>query len=64
MVSQLEKRFNVHISLSNPGLTKCGLTANFESQSFASIMEVLCASLEVTYTISNNTFSISGEPCE
>jgi transmembrane sensor len=64
VVSQLEKRFNVHISLSNPGLTKCGLTANFESQSFASIMEVLCASLEVTYTISNNTFSISGEPCE
>ena len=64
VVSQLEKRFNVHINLPNPGLAKCSLTANFESQSFASIMEALCTSLEVTYTISNNTITISGEPCE
>nr|WP_295921559.1 FecR domain-containing protein [uncultured Dyadobacter sp.] len=64
VIEQLEKRFNVSITLTNPALARCGLTANFESQSFTSIMEVLCASLEVTYTISDNTISISGEPCE
>lgn len=64
VIGQLEKRFNVSIALTDPALARCGLTANFESQSFTSIMEVLCASLEVTYTISDNTISISGEPCE
>jgi transmembrane sensor len=64
VVEQLEKRFNVSISLTNPGLAKCGLTANFESQTFPHILEILCTSLDVTYTISDNNITISGEPCE
>lgn len=64
VIEQLEKRFNVSISLANPGLAKCGLTANFESQSFPHILEILCTSLDVTYTISDNNITISGEPCE
>lgn len=64
VIEQLEKRFNVSISLANPGLAKCGLTANFESQSFPSILEILCTSLEVTYSISNHNITINGEPCE
>jgi len=64
VIEQLEKRFNVSISLANPGLAKCGLTANFESQAFPSILEILCTSLDVTYTISDNNITISGEPCE
>ncbi|MGG7661711.1 FecR family protein [Dyadobacter sp. BHUBP1] len=64
VIEQLEKRFNVSISLANPGLARCGLTANFESQPFSNILEILCTSLEVTYTISNNNITINGEPCE
>lgn len=64
VIEQLEKRFNVSISLTNPGLAKCGLTANFESQTFPNILEILCTSLEVTYTISGNNITINGEPCE
>ncbi len=64
VIEQLEKRFNVSISLANPGLAKCGLTANLESQTFPSILEMLCTSLEVTYTISSNNIIINGEPCE
>lgn len=64
VIEQLEKRFNVSISLANPGLAKCGLTANFESQAFSNILEILCTSLEVTYTISDNNITINGEPCE
>lgn len=64
VIEQLEKRFNVSISLANPGLARCGLTANFESQTFSGILEILCTSLEVTYTISGNNITINGEPCE
>ncbi|OJV19971.1 MAG: iron dicitrate transport regulator FecR [Dyadobacter sp. 50-39] len=64
VIEQLEKRFNVSISLANPGLAKCGLTANFESQTFPGILELLCSSLDVTYTISDNNITINGEPCE
>jgi len=64
VIEQLEKRFNVSISLTNPGLAKCGLTANFESQTFPNILEIMCTSLDVTYTISDNNIIISGEPCE
>ncbi|SDE09330.1 FecR family protein [Dyadobacter soli] len=64
VIEQLEKRFNVSISLANPGLARCGLTANLESQAFPSILEMLCTSLEVTYTISGNNITINGEPCE
>lgn len=64
VVEQLEKRFNVSISLTNPGLAKCGLTANFESQTFPDILEILCTSLDVSYTISDNNITVSGEPCE
>ncbi|WP_353718240.1 FecR domain-containing protein [Dyadobacter sp. 676] len=64
VIEQLEKRFNVSIALTNPGLARCGLTANFESQAFPAILEILCTSLEVTYTISDNNITINGEPCE
>lgn len=64
VIEQLEKRFNVSISLANPGLARCGLTANFESQTFPNILEILCTSLEVTYSISDNNITINGEPCE
>lgn len=64
VIEQLEKRFNVSISLANPGLARCGLTANLESQTFPGILEILCTSLEITYTISGNNITINGEPCE
>ncbi|SEJ14820.1 FecR family protein [Dyadobacter sp. SG02] len=64
VIEQLEKRFNVSISLANPALARCGLTANFESQAFPGILEILCTSLEVSYTISDNNIIINGEPCE
>ncbi|MGV3603943.1 MAG: FecR family protein [Dyadobacter fermentans] len=64
VIEQLEKRFNVSISLANPGLAKCGLTANFESQTFPSILEILCTSLDVTYAISDHNITITGEPCD
>jgi transmembrane sensor len=63
-IQQLEKRFNVSISLSNPEISRCSVTANFESQPLAGILEMLCTTLEASYTISGKSILISGTPCE
>jgi len=63
VVSQLEKRFNIHISLSNPKISSCRVSADFEQQPLPLIMEMLCTALDATYTISGNTIMIDALPC-
>jgi len=63
VISQLEKRFDVHISLSNPKISTCRVSADFEQQPLPLIMEMLCTALDATYTISGNTVMIDGLPC-
>ena len=63
VVSQLEKRFNVHISLSNPRISSCRVSADFEQQPLPLIMEMLCTALDATYTISGHTILIDALPC-
>jgi transmembrane sensor len=64
VISQLESQFAIHITLSNPGLANCRLNADFEQQPFPAIIEMLCRSLEATYTLDNTTVTIAGEPCK
>ena len=64
VTTQLEKRFNVNIALSNPGLAHCSVTANFESQPLSSILEMLCTTLEASYSLTGDAITISGAPCE
>ncbi|MPR34196.1 FecR family protein [Salmonirosea aquatica] len=63
VIRQLESRFSVQINLSDPAIARCRLNADFENQPFPAIVEMLCRSLESTYTIQNNTITIAGEPC-
>jgi transmembrane sensor len=63
VIRQLESRFSVQIQLSDPGIARCRLNADFENQPFPAIVDMLCRSLESTYTIQNNTVTIAGEPC-
>lgn len=63
VVRQLENRFLVQINLSDPAIARCRLNANFENQPFPAILEMLCRSLESTYTIQDSTITIVGEPC-
>lgn len=60
----LEKKFNINLQLSDPRLAQCVFNGNFENQPLAAILEMLCISLEATYTISDNIILISGTPCE
>ena len=64
VIRQLESRFAVQIHLSDPAIARCRLNADFENQPFPAIVEMLCRSLESTYTIQNSTITIAGEPCD
>ena len=64
VIRQLEGRFSVQINLSDPAIARCRLNADFENQPFPAIIEMLCRSLESTYTIQNSTIIITGEPCD
>ena len=64
VTEQLSKRFDVRIHLVNPGMKACELTADFEEQSLPAILEMLCATLDATYTMSGKTILIEGADCE
>lgn len=63
VIDQLEARFNVRIRAANPAVNACRLTADFTHQSLPAILELLCASLDATYTIAGGTVMIDGEGC-
>ncbi|WP_031529260.1 FecR family protein [Dyadobacter crusticola] len=64
VIDQLEKRFKVNISLTNPGVARCSVTANFESQPLSSILEMLCTTLDANYVLSGENITINAIPCE
>ncbi len=64
VTGQLSKRFDVRVHLVNPAMKTCRLTADFEQQTLPAILEMLCATLDATYTMSGKTILIEGEPCE
>jgi transmembrane sensor len=64
VITQLEQRFETHIHLVNPDMYNCKLTADFEQQSMPVILEMLCTSLEASYTMSGNTILIEGTACK
>ncbi|MCF0057239.1 FecR family protein [Dyadobacter sp. CY356] len=64
VISQLEQRFETHIHLVNPAMLSCKLTADFEQQPLPVILEMLCTSLEASYTMSENTILIDGKSCK
>lgn len=64
VIKQLEQRFDTHILLVNPDMNRCKLTADFEQQSLPVILEMLCTSLEASYSMSENTILIDGKACK
>lgn len=64
VINLLEKKFDISIKLSDPKIAQCRLNADFDQQPLAEILEMLCRSLEATYTIDGNLIVIEGTPCE
>ena len=61
---QLERQFNIHIQLSENALSKCLLTADFNHKPLPVILELMCASLDATYSLSGDTLILKGIGCE
>ncbi len=63
VIDQLEICFNVRIRAANSAVNACRLTADFTNQSLPEILELLCASLDATYTMTGETVIINSEGC-
>jgi len=59
----LEKAFGVTILAANNKLLQCRLTAQFENKSLTYILDVIAATLNIEYSIQENTVSIKGKGC-
>jgi transmembrane sensor len=64
VVEQLRKKFNIEILLSNPEMATCQVSADFEQQSLPVIMEMLCTTLDASYTMSDKAITLTGVPCD
>lgn len=65
VLRRLESRFDVRFRVTNPAVNACRLTADFAEQPLPVILELLCTSLDATYTmsVSDNTIVINSEGC-
>lgn len=59
----IEKYFNIQIKMSNDDLNACRFTGSFDDPELNELLDVLCASLRLTYSKSQNIVTISGEGC-
>jgi transmembrane sensor len=64
VLEQLQKKFNVDMTLENSDMSKCLVNADFEQQSLPLIMEMLCITLDAKYTIIGTSIKLHGLPCE
>lgn len=63
VASTLEKYFNIQIKMSTKDLNACRFTGSFENPELSELLDILCASLRLTYTKSQNIITLSGDGC-
>lgn len=64
VLRRLESRFNIRLRVANPAVNACRLTADFADQPLPAILELLCTSLDATYTMSGDTIRIDSDGCQ
>lgn len=63
VIAQLEEKFVTKISLANPKLNNCVISAKFKDDDITTIISVICETLGLTYEKQSNGFIIKGEAC-
>ncbi len=63
VVNNVEQNFNVTIHL-NPALKNCRLSGNFDQEHLATILEIICKSVDAEYEINGNQIFLKGAGCE
>jgi ferric-dicitrate binding protein FerR (iron transport regulator) len=64
IVDQLNKVYHANISVSEPNLGDCRMTATFDHQELDAVLKVVEATLDVDIHKKGNTFVISGQGCK
>lgn len=64
VVRRIERKFNVKVTMSDPGLGQCMITANFTDQSLARVLSMISQSLQLEYEVKNRIVSLSGTGCD
>lgn len=63
VIKVLENAYPVNFIFNNNQLRECSITVQFEDQDIDSILKVMEATLNISFEVSNNTITISGEGC-
>ena len=63
VINSIEQNYNVSIDLS-PKLKACRLSGNFTNEHLATILEIVCRSIEAEYVIDGDRIILRGEGCE
>lgn len=63
ITDQLSKAYGVEFNFENKKIQDCRLTSEYKDKSLSFIMNVISESLNLTYTVKENTIYISGDGC-
>lgn len=63
VINSIEQNYNVSIDLS-PKLKACRLSGNFTNEHLATILEIVCRSIEAEYVINGDRIILRGEGCQ
>ena len=63
VIRVLSKVYGLEFELTSPALQGCPVTVTFDTQSLESVLEVLGATLDITYEINEGAVTISGDGC-
>lgn len=64
VIKRIENKFNVSVKLSDKKIRDCQITADFTDQSLEKSLQLITEVLDVTYSIKDNTVTITGTGCK
>lgn len=64
VIERIEKKFNIRVSVSDPTLRNCMITADFSDQSLENTLSMISQALNFSYSINAKSVMLSGEGCE
>lgn len=64
VIEKIESKFNVSVKLSDKNIRDCKITADFTDQSLEKSLQLITEVLDVTYSIKDNTVTITGTGCK
>jgi hypothetical protein len=64
IIQVLEDAFGSTIKTESPGLLNCRLTAQFENKPLDYIMDIIAATLNLSYSKIGDVLFLSGEGCD